>query len=111
MSDEDNKFLVKILIFIFLIEMLLIIPWLPFAGLSAMAYDSGKIWPAVLLVGPFHAYPIFILISILLSIVFYKLKKIQLALTIAIVLPFVSGTWLFWAALVMQIYGTTSKGA
>jgi len=64
---------------IFVIEILLIIPWLPFAGLSAMAYDSGRVWPAIIMVGPFQAYPLLILISAIISSILYKKNNYSLA--------------------------------
>ena len=82
------------LIFIFIIELLLLIPWLALCGLSGMAYDSGKIWPAIIVVGPFQAYPVFIFIAAVLSILFHKKKKYNLVLITAFSPIIVSFGWL-----------------
>lgn len=58
----------------YLIQVLLIVPWLPFAALSGMAYDTGHLWPVVLFIGPFQAYPLLIVISYIASARFNSLN-------------------------------------
>ncbi len=82
------------LVIIYIVELVLLIPWLPFAALAAMAYDSGKIWPAILLVGPFHAYPLLILIGIVSSIIAYKKGKYRIANVLAISPMIISFGWM-----------------
>ena len=83
-----------ILIVIYILEILLLIPWFPFAALSAMAYDSGEMWPAILIVGPFQAFPALIVIGLITSSVLYSNKKYQLSIIVAIAPPVISFGWL-----------------
>ena len=54
--------LVGALVALLVYELLSLITWLPIAGLSGMAFDSGFSWGGALLVGPIFMYPLFILV-------------------------------------------------
>lgn len=74
----------------FVIQLLLLIPWLPFAALSGMAYDQGKLWPAVLFVGPFQAYPLLIVCFIGAAAVLKSFEKYRAAGVVAWLAPEIS---------------------
>jgi hypothetical protein len=78
----------------FLVEILLLIPWLPIAGLSAMAYDSGSIWPGVLAVGPLQAYPLFIGLALIIAPILRSYGKYTAAIIVAVLPPCISYAWL-----------------
>jgi hypothetical protein len=80
---------------IFLVEILLLIPWLPIAGLSAMAYDSGSIWPGVLAVGPLQAYPLLIGLALIISAILKSYGKYTAAIIVAVLPPFIPYAWMY----------------
>jgi hypothetical protein len=62
-----NETLHKVL---FVLWIILLVPWLPFAPLSAMAFDAGPNFWAYLFVGSFLTYPI----TVLTAFVLYQKK-------------------------------------
>lgn len=75
---------------IFVIQLLLILPWLPFAALSGMAYDRGELWPTILLIGPFQAYPLLIIIFAIVSVSLKSSEKYKAAYIVAWLAPIIS---------------------
>lgn len=75
---------------IFVIQLLLILPWLPFAALSGMAYDRGELWPAILFIGPFQAYPLLIAVFAIVSAILKSNEKYKAAYIVAWLAPIIS---------------------
>lgn len=64
--------------------------WFPLAALSAMAYDSGVFWPAILYLGPFQAYPVLVLLGVGLSQWARVSGNSRMAVSIAMLPPVIS---------------------
>jgi hypothetical protein len=86
------------------IQLLLLLPWLPVAALSAMAYDQGSLWPGILLVGPFQAYPAFIGLFLGIASYLKALGKVRAAMVFAWLAPIVSLGSLLIVAFFGSIY-------
>lgn len=74
----------------FVVQALLLIPWVPFAALSGMAYDNGRLWPAILFVGPFQAYPLLIIFFISGAAILKSRNKDQAAAFTVWLAPIIS---------------------
>ena len=83
------------LIVVLVIELLGLLPWAVFSALSGMGFDSGFHLSVVLLMAPFWAYPILILICAPLA--FSQNRKGRAsAATLTMVLPLlISWGWIF----------------
>lgn len=73
-----------------IVQGLLCVPWLPLAALSAMAYDSGKLWPGVLIVGPFQAYPLLVVAFLGAAALLKESGKLAAATWVAWLAPAIS---------------------
>ncbi len=85
-SANKEASIKPLLIAIFILELLLLVPWAMFSALGAMAFDSGFSWSAVIIVAPLWSYPILLLIFGIATIVYANLKRQKTAL-ITIISP------------------------
>jgi hypothetical protein len=86
-AGSDGKILLVLLL---ILELLLLIPWALFSAFSGIGFDTGFAWPIVVLMLPFWAYPLLLLMCSIVAFVIDGKGRLGLAVAAMIAAPIVS---------------------
>jgi hypothetical protein len=106
MSDADSQGAAEtgsgdgkiLLIPLLILESLLLIPWVVLSAISGMGFDAGFSWTVVLLMVPFWAFPLLLIVGATAAFILNGKGRLGMALLAMIAPSIVS--WCYFLALV-----------